>query len=452
MIWTIFQQVGFLVFLIFTIYFVYKKKYESLVALYFWGIGFASCFVFLLTIWTPAKIVSLGMMWCLLFHRKVRHFVQGSTSKPLFIFLLVILFVSNGVALVTPKPITTFANPYMRIVLQDFGYLTNGSLLIFGLLLKPGFLQRIFPRYCFAVEIAVFIGLIHFFCIKTGIGFMPILRTAAHDQLGNDAYSVVASFGGIEQVRIYGFAGEPKGLGFFVAPYVASSIFCYLQGYYRRNNKFYHLLMLILAIFVLYNTFSSSALIALFLVIPIVFLSSSLKIKASHIVLTIGLLIVGLIVNLKPSDGVSFTDSMYERTFGRGEIELENDRQETQVLDQYKKEGLGYQIFGWGIGQYTFHVAGQAFDKTLRTLQSGAVLALADFGIFGVIFYLCLTFILFRFLRRSRSRMPREFTAFTIITATSFIGSLMYGSFLTSAIFFMILFSSTDYINNYEKR
>lgn len=451
MIWLILQKIGFGIFLVLSIHYVLKKKYESLVSLYFWGIGFACCFVFFLTIWTPVKLVSLAMLWCLMFHKKVRPLVNGSTSQRLFNFLLIILFIGNIVALVTPKPIATFANPSMRVLLQDFSYLTNGAILLFGMMLRPGFIQRIYPKYCKAVEATVIIGVVHFICMEIGIGFMPILRTTAHEQIGNDAASVIANFGGIEQVRIYGFAGEPKGLGFFVAPYLASSIFCLFQEKYRNGKKYYHIGMLILSSFVLYNTFSSSALIALILVLPIILIFSSYKLKASHVIITFCVLLGGLISSIQPNDGsTSFKESMYERTFGRGENELENDRQETQIFEQYKKENIGYQIFGWGVGQYTFHVAGQAFDTSLRTLQSGLVLSFADFGIWGLCFYFYVAMIIISFLRRPKNRSSHELLAFAIISATSFIGSLMYGSFLTCAIFLMILLSSTDYKNMYE--
>ena len=264
MIWFLLQKIGFFIFLFLTIYFVYKKKYESLLALYFFGMTFATCYQYAFTIWFPTKVIAMGMVLCLFLERNKRYTPAYKVIYPLASFLIIAILSSDIIGICSPGEYAPQINRYVRMFNSNYTYLTTIALLFFGIILKTGFVKRLFPTYCLAVEIAIAFGLIHFICLKLGIGFMPILR-----QDGSVNMEALAMMGGQAVNRIYGFSGEPKNLGFLVCPYLLVSIIMLGQGVYRINKR-YHLIALFAGIFILVNTFSSAALINFFLAIPLI--------------------------------------------------------------------------------------------------------------------------------------------------------------------------------------
>ena len=69
MIWFIIRYTIFSIFVALTAYFVWKKKYEQLLWLYFFTFPFQNCAAYIITTWNPYKIVSLGMLFVIIFHR-----------------------------------------------------------------------------------------------------------------------------------------------------------------------------------------------------------------------------------------------------------------------------------------------------------------------------------------------------------------------------------------------
>lgn len=442
MIWFLLQKIGFFIFLFLTIYFVYKKKYESLLALYFFGMTFATCYQYAFTIWFPTKVIAMGMVLCLFLERNKRYTPAYKVIYPLASFLIIAILSSDIIGICSPGEYAPQINRYVRMFNSNYTYLTTIALLFFGIILKTGFVKRLFPTYCLAVEIAIAFGLIHFICLKLGIGFMPILR-----QDGSVNMEALAMMGGQAVNRIYGFSGEPKNLGFLVCPYLLVSIIMLGQGVYRINKR-YHLIALFAGIFILVNTFSSAALINFFLAIPLIMILLPFPKITYRTAAIIGTLCIAAFwgylrnetnLNKLPSNENGYVEQMYERTFGRAQNEMENDRQESVILKHFTSDSnVIYNLFGWGIAQYTFHVPGQTIGKSLIPVQSGLILTLADFGIVGIIMLLLICYAILKTLKMSLHNKNIYAQAFSVAALSSFIGSLMFGSFVGCFIYLML--------------
>jgi len=129
---------------------------------------------------------------------------------------------------------------------------------------------------------------------------------------------------------------------------------------------------------------------------------------------------------------------MYERTFGRAQDELENDRMETLVWQAFIHDDVIYNIFGWGIAQYTFHVPGMLTATGIIPMQSGLVLTLTDFGLLGGIFLVCLMIFLMRYMKQCSKIENIYATVFSIAAVNAFVGALMYGNLITCFMYLML--------------
>ena len=449
MLWLLFRYSVFATFLLLALWFTIRHKHLELLCLYFWAIAFANCFVFAITIWTPAKVVSLFMLWCVLSHKKERPPENRTLYDTFFTLYLIMVILGNVAAVLSQFDVlVTKGSPFVRIVLQDFTYISAGILLFYGRLLKPGFAPRLFHSYAICVEVAILVALVHLVFNAAGLSFMPIMRAVEHNASFEDAsLSVKATFGGEKVLRVYAFAGEPKNLGFLIVPYLLMSITCYVNGKIRRS-RFYHLAMLLLGTFILVETFSSSAIIALILSLPVllIYVLNGTNRKGFLIVFACMLLATPFAVKktfgpdaLSVVDDKEFATALFERTFERGYNELSNGRQEVDIFEAYLDGGPMVMLFGWGVGQYTFHVEDSfTQDGALKTVQSGVVLALADFGLVGILMYLLLSVILVRCVAHSL-RSPSTYEKIYSLGAVSmYMGSLMYGSIYSCFIFLMV--------------
>ena len=399
MIWFLLQQIGFFIFLFLTIRYVVLKKYYLLLLLYFWGLVFANCFQFFITIWFPTKIVSLGMLVVLLqFHRK---YTKTPIAIKIIIQIIIILVLfSNAIAIFLPGPIDSEINPFKRLILQDYSYLSSAILLVYPSVLKPKYLKAFYVRYCFIIEIIIILGLVHYVFNLAGIPFAPILRVGGF----SDVADVIANFNGSKVNRIYAFSGEPKNLGFTIAPYLIISFFMYFKGEVRKSHK-YHIIFLTLGFWVLYNTFSSSAFIAVTLSFIFIFLTYKVKIKAKLLgLIFIFLTSFSILYLIKTAKDIplqnnnSFFEAFYDRSFGRATQELQDNRQESIIWNTFIKEDITHLIFGYGPGQYVFHVEGQLNDDGLIPVQSGVIRTIVDFGFLGLICFGFYGFLIFRLL------------------------------------------------------
>lgn len=445
MIWFLLQKIGFFIFLILTMYFVYKRKYEGLMSLYFWGMTFTTCYYFAFTIWFPTKIITLGMIICMLVYGLQRKSLAMKFISPIVTVFIIVILISDIVGLLLPGEYASQINNFSRMFNASYTYLTTIALLFYGLMMKRGFVKRLFPSYCFAVEIAIVFGFIHFICLQVDIGFMPILR-----QDGSVNLEAIAQMGEQAVPRVYGVTGEPKNLGFLICPYLFILTIMLGRNLYRIN-KWYHILMLVIGTFILINTYSSSALINYFLVTPIVVLflpfpKMTYKVGAILSILCICILLWvlkgELNLNNYHSDSVgneSYITQLYERTFGRAQNEIENDRQESVIFENYiNEDNIINNIFGWGVSQYTFHVPDQVIGKNLIPVQSGLILSIADFGILGcflIVIVLCSIIVL---LRVSLKQKNIYSLIFSIASLSAFIGSMMFGTIVSCFVYLML--------------
>ena len=441
MFWFIFQEVGFYIFVLLTLLFIVKKQYVNLLVLHFWALAFATCFKFAITIWSPDKIVDMGIIFCLFIQRNRRKNRAVKYLRMLLIVLIGLLVIGNINALVSVPKYDLALNPKVRLLLQDFAYLVALALLLAGRILPMGFIKEFYKKYCTAIEIGAIIpGLIHFFCNRLGIPFMPIMRTGGAYDLAN---TVRIQFGNSLVSRVYGFAGEPKGLAFLLVPYLAIVLVCFLRGGSHRKN-WVTLLFLILGIFVLFNTYSSSALITFILLLPFIFYYSSNRRSTFAVgALLVSVFIMAGVLIRDVATGqyrvTQFVENVYGRTFDRGMSEMEEGRQEAVILDAYRESGPKVWIFGWGLAQYSFNVPNMVNeDNQLIPVQSGIIITLSDFGVLGILVLIYVAVLIMGLLKKARALKNPLPLAMAMAALAKFIESLSHGSLITSLLFLMI--------------
>ncbi|MBO4428235.1 MAG: hypothetical protein J5771_07140 [Bacteroidales bacterium] len=445
MFWLLFRYSVFAFFVLMAFWYTAKHKHLELLCLYFWAIGFANCFVYLGTIWNPAKMVSLFMIWCILTHEKQRPPEHKGLYNSFFSLYVVVVLMSNIVAMLTERNLLLVedSSPIARVLLQDFSYLTMGVLLFYGNLLDYRFAPKVYKSYCTAVEVSIVIGLVHLVFNALGLTFMPIMRIS-QSALFDAADSVKAHFGEQTMLRVYAFAGEPKGLGFYLVPYLLMSITGIVSGK-TRGSMARQIIFLLLGLFVLLNTFSSSAIIAFFLSLPFVLFYATGKFARRAMIGLVAIMAISAPFIIKhaalPSkdEGTGFAQALFDRTFKRGVDELSSGRQEVNIMETYMEGNFSQLLFGWGMGQYSFHVE-KSFTENgdLRTVQSGIVHAVADFGLMGLVLYVILGFALIKALVRSSKGERTLPKLFAMAAFTSYMGSLMYGSLFTCFVFWMM--------------
>ena len=441
MFWFLFQEIGFYVFVLLTLFFVVKKKYVNLLVLHFWALAFATCFKFAITIWTPDKIVDLGIIFCIILQRNKRKSRALKYLKTLLFLYIGLLVIGNINALVSVPKYELAISPRIRLLLQDFAYVVALALLLFGRILPVGFVKEFYKKYCTAIEIGAIIpGLIHYACNRLGIPFMPIMRTGGAYDLAN---TVRAQFGNSIVTRVYGFAGEPKGLAFLLVPYLAIVIVCFLRGGSNRGS-WKTLLFVILGLFVLLQTYSSSALITFILLIPfILFYCSNRRSTSAVVALLVSVFIMSGVLIRDVVTGqyrvTEFVENVYGRTFDRGMSEMEEGRQEAVIMDAYRGSGPKVWLFGWGLAQYTFNIPNMINENNqLIPVQSGVVLTLSDFGALGILVLIYVAILVLGLLRKARSLIDPLPLAMAMAALSKFIESLSHGSLITCLLFLMI--------------
>lgn len=441
MFWFLFQEIGFYVFVLLTVYFVFRKKYVNLLALHFWALAFATCFKFAITIWSPDKIVDLGIIFCIIMQRNKRKSRAIKYLRTLLFVLISLLVIGNINALVSTPKYDLALNPKVRLILQDFAYFVALALLFFGRILPAGFVKEFYKKYCTAIEIGAIVpGLIHYVCNRIGIPFMPIMRTSGAYDLAN---TVRIQFGGSLVSRVYGFAGEPKGLAFLLVPYLAIVLVCFLRGGSHRKN-WVTLLFLVLGLFVLFQTYSSSALITFILLLPfILFYCSNRRSTFAVGALLVSVFIMAGVLIRDVVTGqyrvTQFVENVYGRTFDRGMSEMEEGRQETEIMDAYREGGPKVWLLGWGLAQYTFNVPNMINENNqLIPVQSGVILTLSDFGILGIFVLVYIAFLVLGLLKRARTLKNPLALAMAMAALAKFIESLSHGALITPLLFLMI--------------
>ena len=442
MIWKKKKKIGFWIFVSLTIYFVYRRKTLSLLKLYFWGMTFSTCYQFAITIWFPTKVIVLGMILCMIIYGNTKR--ESIVTKVIYPFVsvfFILILCGDVMACLLPGNHAKHINKFLRLFNSNYSYITSTVLLFYGCFLSRGFVKKVYPSYCLAMEVAILFGVIHYFCLKLGIEFMPILR-----ENGTANIEALAQVGDQIYSRIYGVSGEPKTLGFLICPYTLLQMIMYGQGLYRFNNPIFHLCTIVVGIFALINTYSSAVIMnfAIASVLIIIFFPTGNIVRKLGPVVLGAIIIWGLFTYAK--DGISpnpkegnFISALYDRSFGRAEREMSGDRQERVLLEYYINDTrLLPKVIGYGPAQYTFHIKGQTIGNKLVSVQSGLVLTLLDFGFLGIILLFCLFLLVIYLLSLSYRKGSSYGIAFSIAALSSFIGSLIYGNMVSCFIYLML--------------
>lgn len=455
MIWFLLQKVGFWVFVGLTLFFVYKRRTIDLMKLYFWGMTFASCYQFAITIWFPTKVIVLGMMMCMIMYGNERRTSDVlNIITPLASVFIIFLILGDAMAYVFPGQYAQHINKFSRLFNTNYTYVTSFALLFYGCMMPTGFVKKVYPSYCLAMEVAIVFGLLHYLCARAGLDFMPILR-----QDGSVNLEALTEVGGKTVTRIYGVGGEPKNLGFLVCPYSLVLLVMYGQNKFRFNNPSYHLAVIVAGVFVLINTYSSAAIMNFVIATTLIILflpTGNLirKLAPPALLLTViwGIYSLATPKDVSKQDDSDFLTALYDRSFGRAKNEMEGDRQERVILDHYfEAPDILSKFVGYGPAQYTFHIPGQTIGNALIPVQSGLVLTLVDFGFVGIGILLWIFLILFQTLRDSFKSHTLYGIAFSIAALSSFIGSLMFGSLVSCFVYLMLaLYGYHDALETYE--
>ena len=121
MIWFLLQKIGFWIFVTLTIYFVYRRKTLSLLKLYFWGMTFATCYQFAITIWFPTKVIGLGMILCMIIYGNTKR--ESIVTKVIYpfvsVFFILILF-GDVMACLLPGNHAKHINKFLRLFNSNY--------------------------------------------------------------------------------------------------------------------------------------------------------------------------------------------------------------------------------------------------------------------------------------------------------------------------------------------
>lgn len=449
MIWEVIRYGIFSIFLCLTILFVYRKKYEQLLWLYFFTFPFQNCAFYLITTWNPYKIVAIGMLTCILFHPA--EYRTPVLLKRIVSYFLVVLLISNLFSLLMP-PENVGARTLTRLLVQDVTYVLGVVPLLFMSRLPLDFDQRVIKWYTYAICTLIGLGFVHYAFLSAGIPFAPIIRDVG---ISNDI--AATSFGGGTVYRIYGLCGEPKNMAFALTPFV---LFLIAYSIHQKKMDLKTIAILLLGLFILLNTYSSAAFIEFAIgLVCVCFLLLS-NINRIFIALSIGIVLLiassGIFISEIGRTGMTpdrqettFFDSFYERSFGRAQEELEDDRLEVLITrDFIESKNPIYYVFGYGPGQYSFHSKNLTFSAGYIPIQSGLVLNLVDFGIVGYLFFFYLLYQIYILYKESRFNDISFY--FIIIGLSTMIGNFMYSMMGGSILTGMLLFIGIAYQSYYN--
>lgn len=453
MIWFIIRYTIFSIFVALTVYFVWKKKYEQLLWLYFFTFPFQNCAAYIITTWNPYKIVSLGMLFVIIFHRISRKL--PAELRRLTYYFSFLLIAGNIIALFMPSS-TAGLRGIIRLLVQNITYILGFVPIIYLKWLPRDFGKRVLKWYSAAICTLIGIGFIHYTFLKAGIPFAPIIRDVG---MTNDVAATM--FGSNVVNRIYGFCGEPKNMAFALVPFVLLILSKIFIG--KEYNK--RILFIgICALFILINTYSSAAYIEFFIgIVSVAYyaldrMNSKLKVLLiSSSLLCCTLFYAHTLVELPNTEGAdlkqekTFVENLYDRSFGRAHSEIEEGRLEVQIFKDYIQSGnIVYYLFGYGPGQYSFHSQNLTFARGYIPVQSGLVLNLVDFGFFGFVYFIYLLLFVLKLYKKNKNNHNNLTLYFIIMGSAVLIGNTMYSMMGGSILIGMLLFIGMAYWINFN--
>lgn len=372
---------------ILSLYYLMRNRPMLLLPTLFVGMSLHGFNFLLGTLWFPFKIINI-----IIFLYVLIKILPTNIDKTTFRSFTIIFFISfiNALLNLPEKGFNTglLQGPLLRPVIQLYTYFSTFSLILFMpyLIRNKYRLFRLDKYYMRISEIIVIIGVVHFIFLKLNIPFMPILRSSGEN-------SEIARFGakGVIMDRIYGFTGEPKTLGTILLPYLFISFFKLLKGLINKSRN-YHIIMIVLSLFVIVQTYSSSVLIGLSIAFVLGFILKFISYKEPLIIRSFFVLaFLFLLGNELIDQGdrfqkVSYFDFLVERSVGRVENELD-ERTEVLVL-QSLIDNSTIPVMGFGPGMYVFASEGLVHGNGVNRIDSGWVTIFTDLGILGIILYI----------------------------------------------------------------
>lgn len=455
MIWYGIRYTIFGVFVALTIYFVWKRKYENLLWLYFFTFPFQNCAAYVITTWNPYKVVAIGMA-CVMLFQPIKQ-KQPPELKQLFSCFVFLLLISNIVGMLSSS--TAGLRSVVRLCVQDITYVLGFIPILYIKWLPWDFGKRVLKWYTAAICVLIGIGFIHYVFLKTGIPFAPIMR-----DVGISNPIAAAQFGESIVYRVYGLCGEPKNMAFALTPFVLYIIAKMLiDKDYRKCTWF----ILFSSIFMLINTYSSAAYIEFTIGIAgVAFIAlDTANQKAKYLFASVLLLCFVLIYSYTlvapetpnnithTKEDSSFFKNFYDRSFGRAQNEMEEGRTETIIIQDFLQSNNAiYYLFGYGPGQYSFHSEKLTLAEGYIPVQSGLVLNLVDFGLCGYLYFFFLLHFVLKLYARSQGGSDRTPLYFIIMGGAVLLGNMMYSMMGGSILIGMIPFIGIAYWIDYNNR
>lgn len=417
-----------------------RRKRVALLLMFILGLGISGFNTYWGTLWFPYKISALFILAISLYEYRIdanyRYF-----NIFVFLFLaslLLAMFLTPPNEFYEFADVPTFQQRFVRPFIQFVSYLSIASIIPFTIktLRNELSLNKFFFGYFLIVEIIMLFGILQFILQKFGIDFMPILRPNVID-------SPTAAFNleGVIITRIYGITGEPKALASFLFPYLFVSIFNINYHCYKRN-RVYNIVMLLLCFFTIINTFSSAALISLFIALALsAFIWFRNRFKTMFIIAfsILSLWFINIdkftITSFEPGDSISLFDLIKARTITRLSNEFENTFEYRAI--SYLLETSPYlSITGFGLGMYPYYLTGGG-SHGINPIDSGWIVILVDFGVMGIGVFLYVFFKIFSLRRKEAFKRDMTFNSALIGLLAAYILGLGIGSYI-----YMILFLS----------
>ncbi|MGR9072537.1 MAG: hypothetical protein ACU833_05660 [Gammaproteobacteria bacterium] len=361
------------------------RRPDWLLSLAVASMGFGGFYVAAGTLLFPVKVVSMWVLFYLIFIDRrwiARLRIVGMNCWWL---LVVWLVVAGMLGYLIEAPIADVSSGLQskafRPVVQIYGYFSTLSLLPLALvaLTSDKDQRRFLNRYALSVAVVTLGGYLQLASFSLGFEFMPIVRLNGELQIAQFYFEWQAV------QRIYSFAGEPKQLAVFLLPFFFISLVSSTgQALFEYKKEWWANVYVAAGVGLLVIlTYSSAALIAMALAALIVILLGELRVR--NLVFKMGLVAMFMIVAnmvLQGSQGVDLFESIYERSVGRLEREIDQ-RFETQALYYLWDENWGLLPVGLGLGMYNYHIPGLVHRMGIEPIDSGWVVVLLDFGLVG---------------------------------------------------------------------
>ncbi len=441
-----------ILFLVLSLFYTITKRYHLLLILFVLGIGVGGFSIYWGTVWAPYKIVSIFILLVVLYNWRT------SKKNKYFKILIALFILSFSIALYTS---TKFENPdmpllqqsFLRPFVQLFTYVSIASLIPFSFMAIKSTkeLENFLKRYYLIVEFVMLFAVLQYITYKLGYDFMPILRPNVVD-----SPTAAFDYGGQLVTRLYGVTGEPKALSAFIFPYFFILLYTFFQGKYNKNY-FYHLISILISLFIVINAFSSAVLISLavgLILSSIIWFKSNLGFFIPLILLSIVIQVINpstySLVKGTNASSTSLSDYIYFRTIDR--LDQVGEKRIDYVAIKYLFEDKPEATFtGFGMGMYPYYL-NLGGEYGIEPIDSNWVVILLDFGIIGIFVFLYFLYKVFRLLKYKAFNRSVNYNTYLIALLSAYVLGMGVGSYLYIILFFSLtLVSHNNIIQNLKK-